>query len=36
MITEVDDDTNLGELERRTKLLEDVIGAVQTMVNQLN
>ena len=36
MITEADDNTNLGELKRRTEQLEDVIGAVQMMVNQLN
>ena len=36
MITEADDDTNLGELTRHTEQLEDVIEAVQTMVNQLN
>ena len=32
MITEADDDTNLGELTRRTKLLKDVIGAIQTTI----
>ena len=36
MIIETDDDTNLGELARRTERLEDMIGAIQTMVNQLN
>ena len=36
MITEADDGTNLGELTHCTDQLEDVIGAVQTTVNQLN
>ena len=36
MITEADNDTNLGELTRYNERLEDVIGATQTTVNQLN
>ena len=36
MTVAVNDDANLGELTRRTKWLEDVIGAVQMTVNQLN
>ena len=36
MVVEADDGANLGELMRHTELLEDVIGAVQTTVNQLN
>ena len=36
MTVEVDDGANLGELTRCTERLEDVIGAVQTMVIQLN
>ena len=36
MVVDADDNANLGELTRRTERLEDVIGAVQTTVNQLN
>ena len=36
MAINVDDNANLEELTRCTERLEDVIGAVQTMVNQLN
>ena len=36
MAVEADDGANLGKLTRRTERLEDVIGAVQTMINQLN
>ena len=36
MIFEADDGANLGELTHHTELLEDVIEAVQTTVNQLN
>ena len=36
MIVEADDGINLWELTRRTERLEDVIGAVQTTINQLN
>ena len=36
MVVEANDDANLGGLTRRTKRLEDMIGAVQTTVNQLN
>ena len=36
MVVGVDDDANLGELTRRTERLKDMIGAVQSTVNQLN
>ena len=36
MTIKVNDNANLGALMRRTEWLEDVIGAVQTIVNQLN
>ena len=36
MVVEADDGANLGELMRRTERLENVIGVVQTTVNQLN
>ena len=36
VIVEADDGTNLRELTRRIEWLEDVIGAVQITVNQLN
>ena len=36
MITEADDNTNLEELTRRINRLEDMIGTVQTTINQLN
>ena len=36
MAVEADNDANLGELTRHTEQLEDVIRAVQTMINQLN
>ena len=36
MIVVADEDANLGELTRRIERLEDVIGAIQTTVNQLN
>ena len=36
MVVDVDDNANLGELTHHTERLEDVIGAVQMTVNQLN
>ena len=36
MTVAADDNANLGELTRRTERPEDMIGAVQTIVNQLN
>ena len=36
MIVEANDGTNLGELKCRTERLENVIGAIQTTINQLN
>ena len=36
MVVATNDDANLEELTHHTKWLEDVIGAVQTIVNQLN
>ena len=36
MVVEANDDANLGELTHRTEWLVDVIGAVQSTVNQLN
>ena len=36
MIIEADNGTNLGDLTCCTEQLEDVIGVVQTTVNQLN
>ena len=36
MTVEANDGANLGELTRHTGRLEDLIGVVQTMVNQLN
>ena len=36
MVVRDDDNANLGELMRRTERLQDVIGAIQLMFNQLN
>ena len=36
MVVIADEDVNLRQLTRRTELLEDMIGVVQTTVNQLN
>ena len=36
MVIDPNDNCNLGELTYRTELLEDMIGAVQMTVNQLN
>ena len=36
MVVEANNDANLGELTHRTEWLVDVIGAVQSTVNQLN
>ena len=36
MTIKADNGANLGELTRHTELLEDVIAAFQTIVNQLN
>ena len=36
MVVDADDDANLRELMHRTERLKDMIGAIQTMVNQLN
>ena len=36
MVVAADEDANLGQFTRRIEWLEDMIGVVQTMVNQLN
>ena len=36
MTVAADNGIDLGELTRRTERMEDVIGAVQTTINQLN